>query len=70
MYTLEECEDAFGANDIDDNEHVCVGLSGTSGACNVRSLLKVKTLFEFFLNKAELSLNSVNSANSGNLVNH
>ena len=25
---------------------------------------------EFFLNGAELSLNSVNSANSGNLINH
>ena len=25
---------------------------------------------EFFLNRAELSLNSVNSANSGNVTNH
>ena len=46
VYTLEECEDAFGANDIDDNEHVCVGLSGTSGACNVRSILIVKFLLK------------------------
>ena len=29
-----------------------------------------KNLLEFFLNRAELFLNSVNSANSGNLINH
>ena len=46
MYTLEECEDAFGANEIDDNEHVCVGLSGISGGCNVRSILIVKILLK------------------------
>ena len=27
-------------------------------------------ILEFFLNEAELSLNSVNSVNSGNLINH
>ena len=30
----------------------------------------LKTRMEFFLNRAEFSLNSVNSANSGNLINH
>ena len=29
-----------------------------------------KKLMEFFLNGAELSLNSVNSVNPGNLINH
>ena len=31
---------------------------------------KPRTALEFFLNGAELSLNSVNSGNSGNLINH
>ena len=35
----------------------------------LKCLSKSDTM-EFFLNEAELSLNSVNSANSGNLINH
>ena len=31
---------------------------------------KISQTVGFFLNGAELSLNSVNSANSGNLINH
>ena len=35
----------------------------------MRLYADVQTM-EFFLNEAQLSLNSVNSANSGNLINH
>ena len=34
------------------------------------SLVMINVIMEFFLNGAELSLNSVNSANSGKLINH
>ena len=34
VFTLEECEDAYGASSIDDNEHVCVGILGEVGSCN------------------------------------
>ena len=35
VYTIEECEDLHGVGDIENNEHVCVGLQGETGACNV-----------------------------------
>ena len=41
VYTLEECEDVFGADEIEDNEHVCVSLTGERGACNVSESLSV-----------------------------
>ena len=43
VFTLEECEDAYGASEIDDNEHVCVGILGEVMSCNVSILA-----FEFF----------------------
>ena len=39
VYTIEECEDLHGAGDIENNEHVCVGLQGETGACNVSILI-------------------------------
>ena len=37
---------------------------------SVQNKLNINNLVEFFLNGANLSLNSVNSANSDNLINH
>ena len=36
VFTIEECEELHGANDIENNEHVCVGVTGEAGSCNVR----------------------------------
>ena len=38
VYTIEECEDLHGAGAIENNEHVCVGVLGESGSCNVRPI--------------------------------
>ena len=35
VFTLEECEDAYSEPAIEDNEHVCVGVLGEKGSCNV-----------------------------------
>ena len=35
VYTIGECEDLHGAGAIENNEHVCVGVQGESGSCNV-----------------------------------
>ena len=43
MYTLDECEAVWGESEIEDNEHVCVGMGG-QGSCNV-SLSCGKVMF-------------------------
>ena len=34
VYTIDECEAVWGESEIEDNEHVCVGMEG-KGACIV-----------------------------------
>ena len=44
-------------------------IMGSKHNLSVKGSVTIRTM-EFFLNEAELSLNSVNLANSGNLINH
>ena len=54
IYTIPECEELWSEEEINDEEHVCIGTQNEAGTCGVSSSVQVARKFENKKNKIPL----------------